>query len=73
MITLLKKLYLLYQLPIDEKLLRDYLRNLGLASVVGSMTALFLRSHNKLLSLAILFSIGSIVSYFGVQKSKNND
>lgn len=71
--TILIKIF--HLLSLNVRLLRDYLKNLGLACVVGSLTGFFLKSHNHhhLTSLAILFTLGAIFSYFGVRKVNNHD
>lgn len=60
---------------INVTLARDYLRNLGLACVMGSTSGFFLKSNNshQLTSLAILFWIGVVSSYFGITKENKND
>lgn len=62
-------------LTFDAKSFRDYLKNLGLACVVGSVTGFFLKSHtnHQLISLATLFTIGTLISYFGVRGGNNHD
>lgn len=55
---------------ISKKLTLGYLRNLGLACVLGSMTAFFLKAHNhvQLMHIIILFCFGLIFSFFGILK-----
>ncbi len=57
---------------VDKKLLQDYLRNIGLASVIGCLTGFFLKPHNHhtVISIACLFLIGIIASYFGMISTK---
>jgi hypothetical protein len=60
---------------IDVKIAKDYLRNLGLACVLGSLTGFFLQPHNshQLVSIGMLLSLGSFFSYVGIIKSKEKN
>lgn len=60
----------------DEGALRDYYKNLGLACILGSLSGFFVKSHSsnhQLISLGILFTIGTVTSYLGVKRINKND
>ncbi len=58
---------------VDYHKLRDYFRQLGLTSVLGSMTGFFLRPHHDIIPVITLFSIGCVASYYGLRKGNQND
>jgi hypothetical protein len=63
------------KINIDKKHTKEYLRNLGLACVLGSLTAFFLSPHDsyhQTISIAILFLIGFISSLLGIIRGENN-
>ena len=58
---------------VSKKLTLGYLRNLGLACVLGGMTAFFLKphNHNQLIHIVVLFCFGLVFSFFGILKGVN--
>lgn len=57
---------------VSRKLLRDYLRQLGLACVLGSITGFFLQPHHQITSLCILLIVGMTTSYCGLWGADND-
>ena len=59
---------------INKKLFYAYCRQLGLASVIGSFSGLFLKPHHNIsiISIIVLLLIGFGISYFGVCERRDD-
>lgn len=57
---------------VNFKSLREDLRKLGVTSIIGGLTGLFLRPHNEIISLVLLTMVGIMFWYFGLCDGGNN-